>query len=692
MNAYKRVASARACLAMAVACALYATSAAAQEKTNDNAQTQEQHTYFEHVVVTATPVSPLVFEVETKLPRQPMPASDGADYLKTVPGFNAIRNGGTNGDPVLRGMHGSRLNILTNEGSMPGGCPARMDNPLSYVSPENFDRLIVVKGPQTVQWGPGASAGTIRFDRLGQRMAEGAFEGNGHLMMGAFDRRDAAVDLRFGTPSAFVRTTLNQAESNDYEDGNGVAVPSAWKKWNADVSLGYTPNDDTVIQFNVGTGDGEAKYAGRGMDGRQFKREHISVQARTQHLVGRLNGYEATLYYNRADHIMDNYSLRTPNPQSMMAMPMFANVDRTTLGGRAALTWTLGQVELVTGADFSRSQHRNRSGSSAIAPEHLPWVEDARIDNTGVFVEGMWKFTGHSQLAFGARTDAARVQDLRAKTDGMMPRANPSFNQARTADLQSGFFRIEHNLSPRLAVYAGLGHVERMPDYWELFSASVGPAGSVNAFTALKPERTTQWDFGVAYRTPALQLWANGYLGRVHDYIQFTNLQMGMMIGARADNIDARIRGFEAGGSWRFAGHWKTEGSVAYAWGENRSQGRPLGQITPMEARGSIAYETQKWSASILGRGVRGQHRIAPGQGNVVGRDLEGSRGFSTWAINTSWHLNKQWLLSAGVDNVFNRLYSEHLNRTGSVDFGYPADPIRINEPGRTLWLKLTWR
>ncbi|MBB1225771.1 TonB-dependent receptor plug domain-containing protein, partial [Klebsiella pneumoniae] len=104
----------------------------------------------------AAPSAPLTFTTDPKIPRQPLPASDGTDYLKTIPGFSAIRNGGTNGDPVLRGMFGSRLNILTNGTSMPGACPARMDAPSSYISPENFDKLTVIKGPQTVLWGPGA--------------------------------------------------------------------------------------------------------------------------------------------------------------------------------------------------------------------------------------------------------------------------------------------------------------------------------------------------------------------------------------------------------------------------------------------------------------------------------------------------------------------------------------------------------
>ena len=117
------------------------------------------------VVVGVAPAIATTFITDPKLPRQPVPASDGADYLKTIPGFATLRSGGTNGDPVLRGMFGSRINLMTNDGAMSGACPSRMDNALSDIAPETYDRLIVVKGPQTVLWGGGASAGTVRFER-----------------------------------------------------------------------------------------------------------------------------------------------------------------------------------------------------------------------------------------------------------------------------------------------------------------------------------------------------------------------------------------------------------------------------------------------------------------------------------------------------------------------------------------------
>ena len=200
------------------------------------------------VVTAAAPLSPLQWVTDPRLPRQPVPASDGADYLKTVPGFSAIRNGGTNGDPVLRGMSGSRLNILTNDGNMMGACPSRMDNPLSYVAPETFDRLTVIKGPQSVRWGAGASAGTVRFERDTPRFSEPGMELQASALAGSNGRNDQVLDASVGSTPGYVRVNGNRSESGDYRDGNGDVVPSRWRKWNADATIGWTP--DSLEQRN----------------------------------------------------------------------------------------------------------------------------------------------------------------------------------------------------------------------------------------------------------------------------------------------------------------------------------------------------------------------------------------------------------------------------------------------------------
>jgi iron complex outermembrane receptor protein len=44
--------------------------------------------------------------------------------------------------------------------------------------------------------------------------------------------------------------------------------------------------------------------------------------------------------------------------------------------------------------------------------------------------------------------------------------------------------------------------------------------------------------------------------------------------------------------------------------------------------------------------------------------------------------------LSAGIDNLLDRSYAEHLSRGGAMLAGY-TQTTRVNEPGRTVWLRV---
>ncbi|MGV8960994.1 MAG: TonB-dependent copper receptor [Stenotrophomonas sp.] len=644
------------------------------------------------VVTASAPSSPLHWITDPRLPRQPVPASDGADYLKTVPGFATLRNGGTNGDPVLRGMFGSRLNVLSNDGSLIGACPARMDNPLSYIAPETYDRLIIIKGPQSVRWGAGASAGTVRFERDTPRFDTPGMDLDASALAGSSNRNDQVLDLTAGAAQGYVRINGNRSESDDYTDGNGAVVPSKWRKWNSDVAVGWTPDADTVLELSAGTGDAIARYAGRGMDGAAFKRTSYAARFQKDNLPGAWDSLQANVYYNDADHLMDNYTLRMPNPDSSMPMPMAANVDRRTTGGRVASEWRWQDIAIVAGLDTQDSRHRSRNAMGRNTYRSLPWRTDARFQNVGVFSEITVGEGSAQRWIGGLRVDRAKVQDERASS-GMMAMPNPTAGQVRRENLGSGFLRIEQDFAPNLTGYAGIGHSQRMPDYWELFSPDMGPMGAVNAFAGVRPEKTTQLDLGLQYRSERVDAWVSAYAGRLQDYILF-NYHSGGMMGSmsQAGNVDARIAGAEAGVDLRFDEHWKLGGTLAYAWGENRSDGGALPQMPPLEARVNAGYEGQRWSAGVLLRAVTRQDRVAPGQGNVVAQDLGQSAGFATLALNARYRISDALRVSAGIDNVFDRAYAEHLNLAGSADFGFPADPVRINEPGRNLWLKLDYR
>ena len=103
-------------------------------------------------------------------------------------------------------------------------------------------------------------------------------------------------DTVAGNPFGYARFTANRSEADDYRDGDGKRVPSAWDKWNADMAFGWTPDADTVLEASVGTGDAQARYAGRGMDGSQFERTSYGLRFEKKDFEGLLNELKAVSY------------------------------------------------------------------------------------------------------------------------------------------------------------------------------------------------------------------------------------------------------------------------------------------------------------------------------------------------------------------------------------------------------------
>ncbi len=614
--------------------------------------------------------SPLTVATDPKIPRQPVPASDAGDYLQTIPGFSAVRGGGSNSDPVFRGMFGSRLKLLANGAEMLGACPSRMDSPSSYITPENYDALTVIKGPQTVLWGPGNSAATILFERDPEDFSELGGRIDASFLVGSDGRFDRNIDAAAGGEQGYIRLLANRSDSDDYQDGNGDDVHSRWDKWSSDLVLGWTPDEDTLLELTVGRGDGEARYAGRGMDGSQFERESIALRFERDNIGEVLQKIEARVYYNYADHVMDNYSLRTPPTSGMMAGPRATNVDRRTLGGRLAATWQWSDYELVTGVDAQTNEHRKRSGAGIDTYKNFSWNKDADFHNYGLFGELTRTLNDDSRVIGGARLDHATAKDYRS--------TGPSAGDSRSDNLPSGFLRYEHDLQSLPATaYVGLGHTQRFPDYWELFS------GGADAFEKLDPEKTTQLDFGLQYSKGPLDAWVSAYVGQVRDYILFSYSP-----SKYSENIDARIMGGELGASYRLTSNWKTDASLAYAWGKNSSDGEALPQMPPLEGRLGLTYEQGDWSAAGLWRVVAAQNRVAEGKGNVTSKDFDESSGFGVFSLNGAYRVNQNFKLSTGIDNLFDKAYSEHLNQAGNAGIGLSADE-RINEPGRTWWARV---
>lgn len=632
----------------------------------------EDTTQLDEVVVTAPAMSdPLTVVTDPKAPRQPVPAADGADYLKNIPGFAVIRKGGTDGDPVLRGLGGSRLNVLMDGQSILGGCGGRMDPPTAYVFPESYDRIVVLKGPQTVVNGGGTLAGSAIFERRTPQFETAGVRGFAGALGGSFNRKDVVADVTGGGSQGFVRMIGTNSSSDDYKDGNGNKIHSHYSRWSGSAIGGLTPTKDTRLELSYDRSNGEAAYADRGMDGVKFDRTGYGAKFETNRVSSLVEKIEAQAYHNYIDHVMDNFTLRT---KPAMMNFMLNNPDRTTEGGRVSTKLALTEnTGFQLGLDYQKNKHTTR-GFSLAAPidiESRARIPDMTFENRGVFGEIRHSMNDANRLIGGARYDQLDVQNEKTTGSGALA--------SITDKTRAGFLRYEHSTKAGLTSYAGVGHAERPADWWE--------RSSFNAFF-LSPEKSSQLDVGMIYAGGAWRAGLSGFYGKINDFILTRGAAATPTASAR--NIDATTYGGEADVTYALSDNWKTLATLAWTHSDNDTDKVPLAQTPPLEARLGLNYDNKTWLFGMLARGAARQDRVDIGSGGIAGQDTGPTAGFGVLSLNAGYRLRKNALLTAGVDNVFDKAYAEHLNRSGTAVAGFPPT-TRVNEPGRNIWVKASF-
>lgn len=647
---------------------------------------------------------------------QPLPAGDGADLLQSVPNMSIIRKGGSSGDPLFRGLGGSRLAINADDQFVYGGCSNRMDPPTSYIHPSTFDEVVVTKGPQTVTQGMGLISGSVHFVRKDPTFHEQPYSFNGSTTLGSSGRRDASFEAGAGGKYGYARLNVSHNESDDYKDGAGNRVHSNFKRDSQMVQLGVTPTENTTIAGTYERSRGKAAYADRMMDGSKFDRDAWNVRISQRNITPWLSEIEARYGSSEIDHVMDTYSLR---PVGMMGKAAI-NPKRRTDTGNLKATFDWDNVNLQTGIDYMRDRHTERSGDEKFTEK--AYAPTQSFDQLGGFAEAAWQRNDAQKLIAGFRHDQVTgTYETKADSDPLKKTKYP---------LTSGFFRFEQTTG-NTKYYAGLGIAQRAPDYWERKKSE-----------NLRKETNRQLDAGLIWNSGNWHVSASVFAGKVDDFIIVETKPMMMHHAAgsttahshmahhhaghsghtpaapatgghsgshtstapaagghsghhhgadlSARNIDAIRLGGELEVKWQFAPNWSISSNLAYTYGKNRTDGKPLAQTPPLEWNNTLAFDNGKFSAGALWKLVAKQNRYAKGQGNIIGQDIGASAGFGVLSVNAGWKFNKYATLQGGVDNVFNKTYAEFVSRSGGfVDPAAGIKTTRVNEPGRTAWLRL---
>ena len=597
-------------------------------------------------------------------------SGDGADLLKKSAGISVIRQGGAASDPLLRGLGGTRLNISLDGVPFGGVCNHRMDPATAYVKPGTFDSFSLLKGPQSVRHG-NSIVGTVNFERAPIIYDELGARANASYFYGSFNQQDLTVNASTGFQKGYLSYTHNNSRSGNYDR----------------LALGYRPDDDTLLEVSGVISEGKMGNATIHMDVTRLDRENYNIHFKKEDINTWLKSIDVRYDYTNVDHAMDDYTLRSqpPSHSTFVVMGQFWEKHFAKIESIVELTpdW-----ELVIGADYKNERYDANAKGGRLGLHRVP--DDISNEKRNRVLD-FDNFAAYAELSFQHDDSLRWVAGLRGDslgTDtGLMHAAGEvskkvlsGANQHRRQTLIAGFLRAEYSFDDLpIQLSAGYGHAERAADYWEVYS--------FDGLT-LDAEENNEFDIELTYEETDLTVKLSGFYSHISDFILVQGTTTSLSANLQgpqplAANIDAQRYGGELNLAYKLTDNLTLLGDASYTHGENLTQDVALAQTPPLEGNIGLSYKQGPFSGQFNTRLVNEQTRIHSTYGNVLAVDSTTSPGFITASLEIGYKPHPLVNVKFGVDNLFNKTYSEHVSRNASAN---TSSNLKISEPGRAFW------
>ena len=658
----------------------------------------------DEIVVTSTPdqVIPEATIFAQAFENENVP--DVGKYLRSQPGFSAIRKGGFAMDPVFRGFMYEQLNIQYDNGiRSSNACPNRMDPPSAHIQAEELEKIEVIKGPFAVRYGP-VMGGLVNLvtrrpeegDTGIHFQAETGYESNGGGKTSSLSvkGKHSRMDYYLG---------VTRKVYGDYVDGAGNTVPSSFNLTDYGIKIGFVPITDHRIQVSFHNSlEKDVNFPALPMDSREVDNRIMAVDYSARNLTSWLVGISAKAYGTYNYHYMTNEG--RPNFAMTHA---YAPVYSETRGGKVELKLAPASHNIVyVGADYywlhkwgdrQRVVYRNGCTGMIVDPPKTfydkIWQNSQQRD-VGIFAEWRWLVSPVWTVISGVRNDfvESSIGDPALQFQQLYGNA-----QNFTASNFSANASIRYEGLTNTTLHLSIGRGVRSPNLTEMFinhlTVGMDPFEYVGN-PHLKSEINNQIELGIRTRLGSTQVQGNVYYSYLQNYISaaidsaIPRLFMPCQepkVSKRFMNLDRAYKyGVEVHVTGQLTNTLGYAMGVAYTYGQNLDFDEPLPFVPPLEGLVKLRYQQAagNWWGEVSTRMVAPNTRYAASAGE--GR----APGFTVINILAGWKVHKYVEIYGGVYNVLNRDYFEYLNRP------YKNMPVSgvITEPGRSFVFNLRLR
>jgi len=624
---------------------------------------------------------------------------DSAALLKRAVGANVVSNGPITGLAQYRGMSRMRISSRINGQFISPGGPNWMDPPLSYAPAAHLESLEVHRGITSVGAGMETIGGVVDANTW-----QGRFTDEGSLLEGRIRAGAHSVNNASLLSGAFVASNERHRlklsglaeQADDAQFGGGDILPSEYERNRVDLGYGLKLGQHE-FQLDYGRNEtGDAGTAALPMDIEYIDSDLAGFGYRFAADSWRLDGH---LWWSQIDHGMTNYHLRTPPGSGAGYRRNITDVEN--LGFSLVLE--------VDGWRFGVDGHDELHNSDIDNPNNPMFFvtnfNEAERRLLGIFAERNFRFADRWQLELGGRynridSSAGEVNATPAMM-GMPPAValRDDFNNADrdiSDDNVDLVAKLRFEASENLSYHLGAARKTRAPSYQERYlwlplqaTAGLADGRTYTGNLDLDSEVAVEVEAGLDFERGAFHLSPRLFYRDVADYIQggessntaaimFVQM-MNMMNGTSApnplefQNVDAEFYGLDLDWGWQLSERWSLAGVLNYVRGKTTDDNAY--RIPPLNGLVALNYEATRW-------GLGAESFFASRQDDVAAFNGEAeTAGYGIFNLHGHWQVSPMIRLSAGVENLTDKEYSDHLAGINRVN-GNPDIPVGERLPG----------
>ncbi len=627
----------------------------------------------EHVSLPAMSVEGIAAEdTPYVLPPSSISSNDSGDLVKRLPGANINKNGPLTSIAQYRGLFGDRVNVLIDGVRISQAGPNRMDSPLSYLPSSRVANVSIYRGIAPVSTGIETIGGTMTADSKKAEFGAGQefeFHGNaagGYATNG--NTRYAGIAASAANETHRFQIAGSADRGNTLEFADGDIMPSQHERDTVGLSYGFQKLGHELDLDIEHHDTGETGTPALPMDIIYARGENYKIN------FGKdlNNGGKITtrINYQDAEHLMSNYQLRT---KADPTKHRYALTDVESVGYQLSYHYDNWSV----GFDADQAEHNANVFNPNNSGFFLENYKDVERDRYSIFGEITAQLASSWQAEFGGRyslvsMDAANVSS--SMMGGMATLANRFNAQDKSQDehLIDIVAKFTHNLDKNLDLEFGLARKERAPSYqerylWATMESTSGLADGNNYVGDVNLDKETayQAELGLDWHTASSGFSPRIFYHHINDYIQgvatsdavtvAVSTMMGDATPLQFSNVDAKLYGIDANWYTSLSHDWQLDGTISYVRGERRDTSDNLYRIAPLSARTMLSYVQTNWRVGFEAETIAAQNKVS------VENEEQKTSGYALFHLSASYQPTQQVTLTAGINNLFDRDYQDHL-------------------------------